>query len=107
MNTTETAFAFQAGNTAAITLQRLIEGFVLTLRTEGKAAKTIAFYEGNLRRFLWFLRKHGAPEHALELDVWHIRSFFLYIGEAEDRWGLSGNGSESSKPKASRYTVWQ
>jgi len=34
--------------------QILSKGFVLTQRTDGKSLRTVEYYEGNLRRFLWY-----------------------------------------------------
>jgi len=55
----------------AANLPQLIEGFTLTLTAEGKSLKTILFYEGNLRRFLWYAKVHGFPENTQELTVQH------------------------------------
>lgn len=87
-------------------LPQLVEGFILTLTAEGKSPKTISFYGGNLRRFLWYVKVHGFPENAQELTVQHIREFLAYVRGAEHRWGLSGNGSESSARKVSYATLW-
>ncbi|MFC2038175.1 tyrosine-type recombinase/integrase [Chloroflexota bacterium] len=38
-------------------------------------------------------------------NEWHIREFLAYTGEAGNRWGLKGNGSESSRPRAKYSTV--
>jgi site-specific recombinase XerD len=45
------------------------------------------------------------PEDVHVISEWHIREFLAYTGEAGNRWGLSGNGSESSRPKATYCTV--
>lgn len=87
-------------------LPQLVEGFTLTLTAEGKSAKTLSFYEGNLRRFLWYAKLHAFPKNVQELTVQHIRQFLAYVRDAEHRWGLSGNGSESSACKASYATLW-
>lgn len=87
-------------------LPQLVEGLTLTLTAEGKSPKTILFYEGNLRRFLWYAKIHGFPQNAQELTVQHIREFLVYVRDGEHRWGLSGNGSESSARKASYTTLW-
>lgn len=39
------------------------------------------------------------------ITEWHIREFLDYTGSEGNRWGLSGNGSESSRPKATYSTV--
>jgi len=90
----------------APTLPRLVQGFTLTVAAEGKSPKTVSFYEGNLTRFLWYARSHGFPEAVNQLTPHHIREFLVYVRDAEHRWGLSGNGSESSAGKASYTTLW-
>jgi len=39
------------------------------------------------------------------ITEWHIREFLAYTGGEGNRWGISGNGSESSRPRASYSTV--
>jgi site-specific recombinase XerD len=39
------------------------------------------------------------------ITEWHIREFLAYTGGEGNRWGLAGNGSESSRPKATYCTV--
>ena len=89
----------------ALSLGRLIEGFILSLRAENKSPKTIEYYGGNLRRFLWFAHQRGWPRRASSVDSWRVREFLAYVGSEEKRWGVSGNGSESSARRASPTTV--
>ncbi len=86
-------------------LTGLINGFLLTQRTEGKSPKTLDYYEGILRRFLWFADREVWPDDVSQLDIWHVRSFLGYVGSESNRWGLRGNGAESSSRKASPRTV--
>ena len=81
-------------------LTSLAKGFVLTVRTDGKSPRTVEYYEGNLRRFLWYAETEGWPDDARLITEWHIREFLAYVAGAELRWGLSGNGSESSQRRA-------
>lgn len=92
--------------TAGVSLRRLVQGFMLTLQTEGKSPRTIEYYEGNLRRFVWYAELVGWPSDAAELTEWHIREFLVYVASEGQRWGRSGNGSESSARRASPHTVW-
>jgi hypothetical protein len=41
------------------TLKSLVNGFLLTKRTEGKNPRTVEYYEGNLQQFLWYADKEG------------------------------------------------
>ena len=78
-------------------LSAVVQGFVLTLKTEGKAASTVEFLQGNLRRFLWYANQKGWPDDVQAIDAWRVREFLGYAATACDRWGLTGNGSESCR----------
>ena len=45
------------------------------------------------------------PDDARLISEWHIREFLSYVSVECNRWGLKGNGSESSRPKATYCTV--
>ncbi|MCX6008871.1 MAG: phage integrase N-terminal SAM-like domain-containing protein [Chloroflexi bacterium] len=86
-------------------LKSLTKGFVLTKRTEGKSPRTVEYYQENLERFLWYVEKQGWPDDIRLLTEWQIREFLGYVATATERWGLKGNGSETSERKASYSTV--
>ena len=86
-------------------VRSLARGFVLTLNTDCKSPRTVDYYEANLRRFLWYAENHEWPDDARLITEWHIREFLGYTGAEGNRWGISGNGSESSRPRASYSTV--
>ena len=86
-------------------VQSLTKGFVLTQRTDCKSPRTIEYYESNLRRFLWYADQQKWPDDVRLITEWYIREFLAYAGEEGNRWGLSGNGSESSRQKATYCTV--
>lgn len=86
-------------------LDSLIKGFVLTQRTDGKSHRTVEYYQGNLSRFLWYAEKEGWPNKAQLISEWHIREFLGSVAGENQRWDLSGNGSESSRRKASLSTL--
>jgi len=86
-------------------LKSLVNGFVLTKQTEGKSPRTIEFYSDNLKRFLWYASKQDWSDDIRMLTEWHIREFLGYVGSEKCRWGLEGNGSETSRIKVSHATV--
>ncbi len=86
-------------------IRSLVKGFILTLNTDCKSPRTVDYYEANLRRFLWYAEHHEWPDDARLITEWHIREFLAYTGGEGNRWGISGNGSESSRPRASYSTV--
>ena len=79
-----------ATTTLGVSPGRLIEGYTLTLRSEGKSPKTVEFHGGNLRRLIWYAGQMGWPEDIREIDQWRVRQFLVYVAESPDRWGLSG-----------------
>jgi site-specific recombinase XerD len=87
-------------------VKSLVQGFVLTQRTDCKSPRTIEYYESNLKRFLWYAEHQEWPDDVRLVTEWHIREFLAYTGETGNRWGLTGNGSESSRPKATYCTVY-
>lgn len=86
-------------------LRSLVNGFVLTKQTEGKSPRTVEFYSENLKRFLWYASKQDWPDDIRMLTEWSIREFLGYVATEKCRWGLEGNGSETSQVKASHATV--
>jgi len=86
-------------------LRSLIGAFVFTRLTEGKSPRTVEFYAENLRRFLWFAEKEQWPDNIHEITSWHIKLFLGYLATGKRRWGLEGNGSETSHRQASHTTV--
>jgi len=88
-----------------VSLKSLVAGFVLTKRTEGKSPKTVQYYQDNLRRFLWYAGRQGWSDDVRFLTEWQIREFLGYVGTETHRWGLEGNGSETSRRNASHSTI--
>ena len=86
-------------------LRSLVNGFILTKQTEGKSPRTVEFYSKNLNRFLWYSSKKYWPDDIRMFTEWHIREFLGYLANEKCRWGLEGNGSETSQQKASHTTV--
>jgi len=86
-------------------LKSLAKGFVLTQRTEGKSPRTVEYYEGNLRRFIWYADRENWPDDTRLITEWHIREFIGYVASDTGRWALNGNGSESSQRRSSHSTV--
>lgn len=80
-------------------------GFVLIKQTEGKSPRTVEYYRENLKRFLWYAEKQGWSDDIRLLTEWHIRVFLDYVASETYRWGVRGNGSETSQKKASHSTV--
>ena len=94
------------GNTPQLSLSSLVQGFIFSLAADGKALTTVNYYQGNLRRFLWYAKEHGWPDDPRTIDAWKIREFLVYAGTARNRWGTTGNGSENCR-EPSRTGGWR
>jgi len=97
--------AIRQGVQAGTSLKSLVNGFVLTKQTEGKSPRTVEFYSENLKRFVWYASRQGWSDDIRMLTEWHIREFLSYLANEKCRWGLEGNGSESSQVKVSHTTI--
>jgi site-specific recombinase XerD len=86
-------------------LSSLVKGFILTQRTDCRSPKTIEYYEGILNRFFWYAKRQNWPDDARIITEWNIREFLGYVSSDINRWGVKGNGSESSRKKATYSTV--
>lgn len=86
-------------------LSSLVKGFILTQRTNCRSPNTIEYYEGILNRFLWYAEQQNWSDDARLITEWYIREFLAYVSSDINRWGVKGNGSESSRKKATYSTV--
>src|SRR3989304_9688844 len=86
-------------------LTSLVKGFILTQRTDCRSPNTITYYEGILKRFLWYAKWQDWPEDSKLITDWNIREFLAYVSTDINRWGVRGNGSESSRKRATYSTV--
>jgi len=86
-------------------LKSLVGGFVLTKQTEGKSLRTVEYSRENLKRFLWYANEQGWSDDIRLIPEWQIRQFLGYVRSEKCRWGLKGNGSESSTHNASLTTL--
>jgi len=50
-------------------------------------------------------QKETWPDDTRLLNEWHIRKFLSYVATEKHRWGLKGNGCETSQQKASHSTI--
>lgn len=92
-------------NPPGSSLKTLVGAFVLSKLTEGKSPRTIEFYAENLRRFVWYAEASKFPQDIREITIWHLRAFMGYVTIQKRRWGLEGNGSETSERRTSPATV--
>ena len=97
--------SFIPKNSIGTSLKSLVQGFILTQRTDCRSPATIAYYEGNLKRFLWYVEQNDLPDDARLITEWDMREFFAYVSGETHRWGTEGNCSNSCKARATYSTV--
>jgi site-specific recombinase XerD len=78
-----------------LSLQSLVQGFLLNGKCEGKASTTTHTYEEFLGRFIWFCRQQNYPSDPQKLTPWHIRGFLNYVSSEPVRWNGTSISSRS------------
>ena len=66
---------------AATTLTKLLEGYQLSARSEGKSANTIAIVKASVRYLEEFLTSNGLATDVTEIGVDELRHFIVYLKE--------------------------
>jgi site-specific recombinase XerD len=61
-----------------IGLHDLVEGFLFSLRAEGKASSTVDYYTYLLHSLLTYAKSHDWPNNILSLDAKHFREFLSW-----------------------------
>ncbi len=79
------------------TIKQAIDGFLLNCKVEGKSWGTIDCYADKLKGFLWYASEYNWPDDPQAIDSWKVWEFLAYAGNARNRWGTTGNGSENCR----------
>ncbi len=87
-----------------IGLQDLVEGFLFSLRAEGRAPRTHEYYDKLLRYCLYYAKSQGWPEQVGLLDTKRIRQCLAWVGSRSFGY-TAGNGSRRFT-KAKPSTAW-
>jgi len=77
--------------TFELTLPGLVNGYILTCKTEGKSPHTVEFYRSILGRFLWYAGIHDFPQNVQAIHRFHIVEFRTYLQTESVRWGDASN----------------
>jgi integrase/recombinase XerC len=83
--------------------EALIQGYILNCHCEGKSPKTVNFYQGNLKRFLWYCRENNLPTNPADLMPLHFRQFLWHIYSEAVRWGSRSSRSIRPAKKAATH----
>ncbi len=84
----------------APSLVKLIEGYLITLKSEGKSPQTISYHTQLLRDFLWWCEQYTLPQDVEHITTSHIRHFLTYLQREPVRWG--GRVASAGRPASQR-----
>jgi len=79
-------------NDRTVGLQDLVDGFLFSLKAEGRASRTIEYYGDLLWPFLKYAQDRGWPDNPPSLDSRQIREFLSWVG-ARSCEHSAGNGT--------------
>ena len=88
-----------------IGLRDLVEGFLFSLRAEGKSNGTIEYYSYLLHPLLSYASEQGWPDSILSLDVQRLREFLTWTATRTYELKVANNGGRVIK-KAKSSTAW-
>ncbi len=90
---------------ADIGLHDLVEGFLFSLRAEGKSNGTIEYYTYLLHPLLSYAGEQGWTDSALSLDTHRIREFLNWTATRTFELKVANNGGRVLR-KAKPSTAW-
>ena len=89
----------------SIGLRDLVEGFLFSLRAEGKANGTVEYYSYLLSPLLSYAHNQGWPDDLASLDTRRLREFLSWTGTRTYEMRVANNGGRTVK-KAKPTTAW-
>ena len=90
---------------ANIGLRDLVEGFLFSLRAEGKSNGTIEYYTYLLHPLLSYAGEQGWPDSVASLDTHRLREFLTWTATRTFELKVCNNGGKILK-KAKPSTAW-
>jgi site-specific recombinase XerD len=88
-----------------IALRDIIDGFLFSLRAEGKSNATIEYYTNLLNPLLTYVTDRGWPKNLRSLDTVRLREFLTWVGTRVYELKVANNGGKITK-KAKPSTAW-
>lgn len=92
-------------HSANIGLCDLVEGFLFSLRAEGKSNSTIDYYSYLLNPFLSYISEQGWVDSVSSLDTRRLREFLTWTATRTFELKVASNGGKIIK-KAKPSTAW-
>jgi len=89
----------------SIGLRDLVEGFLFSLRAEGKSDGTVEYYSYLLSPLLSYAHNQGWPDDVASLDTRRLREFLNWTGTRTYELRVANNGGKVLK-KAKSTTAW-
>lgn len=82
----------------------LIDGFLFSLKAEGKSIRTIEYYRDLLRSFPVYAHEKTWPDDSSIVDAYRVREFLSWVGSRTCEHNI-GNGTKRIR-KAKSSTAW-
>lgn len=89
----------------SIGLDDLVEGFLFSLRAEGKSNSTITYYSSLLKALSFYTREHGWTNSITSLDSSKAREFLSWVSSRTVELKVCNNGGKTVK-KSKPSTAW-
>jgi len=91
-------------NLKGIGLRDLIDGFLFSLKAEGRSSRTTKYYADLLRSLLNYAQDNRWPHEVITLDTHRVREFLSWIGSRTVKHKV-GNGTRRQR-KSKPSTAW-
>ena len=91
-------------NLKGIGLRDLIDGFLFSLKAEGRSSRTTEYYSDLLRSLLNYAQDNRWPHEVVTLDTHRVREFLSWMGSRTVKHEV-GNGTRRLR-KATPSTAW-
>lgn len=89
----------------SIALRDLVDGFLFSLRAEGKSNATIEYYTYLLHPLLTYVIDQGWSNNLRSLDTFRLREFLTWVGSRIYELKIANNGGKITR-KAKPSTAW-
>jgi site-specific recombinase XerD len=93
-----------AKNTRTIGLYKLVEGFLFSLKAEGRTTRTCEYYSKPLHHFLTYAAENNWLDDPQEIDTQHIREFLGWAASRTYTF-IAGNNTKQVR-KAKPTSAW-
>jgi site-specific recombinase XerD len=91
-------------NNTHLRIREAVDGFLFSLKAEGKADRTVGYYKDLLKYYLRYSEDNRWSDNVCTIDARHLRQFLSWVGSRTIE-HYAGNGSHLVR-KAKSSTAW-